>query len=192
MKVPWLQRICPCTGMLYARILEFVFWALLVLALIGIPSYLVSKDPENWNALSEMLFQVTTALLSVFIGYRLSKISSEKSVTRKWLRPAQAACNQIKVMENQTQRLRNTRKTTCDELQEFLKDLDDSKRQPIEKIVTTKCEGCKARLADLQDHLSNAYETWRIFIHENCEKIVECDDIDVELAKFAKSLRHKN
>jgi hypothetical protein len=95
-------------------------------------------------------------------------------------------------MQAQTRRLRKTRKTTCDELQELLAGLEDAQRQPIEKVVRTKCDGCKARLMDLQDHLSNAYETWRVFIRENCEKIVQCDDIEAELARFGESLKHED
>jgi hypothetical protein len=93
MKEPLLHRTCPCTGVPFIRLLEFMLWGLLAAALICVPSYLVSRFPASWNALSQILFQVLTAFLAVFIGYRLSKASSEEQVTRKWLRPAQTACN---------------------------------------------------------------------------------------------------
>lgn len=183
-----LNYTCPALGIRFAKLIEFILWGLFAVALICVPSYLVSQSPMSWNALSQILFQVITAFFSVLIGYRLSKVSLENQITRKWLRPAQTACNQIQVMMDQTQRLRKTRKTTCDELQDLLEGLEDIQRHPIEKIVRTKCESCKARLMDLQNHLSNAYETWRVFIHENCEKIMECSAIENELAEFRETL----
>jgi len=192
MKEPLLRRICPCTGVQLIRLLEFALWFIVAITLICVPSYLVSRFPGSWNTLSEVLFQMVTAFLSVFIGYRLSKASSDNQITRKWLPPAQAACNQIQVMKAQVLRLRKTRRTTCDELKELLAAFEESQRQPIEKVVQTKCESCKARLLDIQDHLANAYETWRIFIQENCKKIIECENIEYDLTKFAESLKHED
>ncbi|UCG46615.1 MAG: hypothetical protein JSU94_14040 [Phycisphaerales bacterium] len=188
---PWLRRICPRTGLQVITLAEFGLWAVIVISLITVPPYLVSRFPANWNALSQVLFQIVTALLSGLIGYRLTKAASEQHITRKWLPGAQTACNQIQVMQAQVYRLRKTRRTTCDELQDLISGLNESERRTIEKVVRIKCEGCKARLLDIQDHLATAYETWRVFVRENCDRIVECDEIEHRLSSFAKSLRHE-
>ena len=186
-KRPWLCRPCPCTGLPWYRLVMFI---MVSGVLLFAPIYIVVKRPAEWsNPATQFFFHIGTMLLSLFLGWQISKYPAEKRGTEKWLPAARTASSQLLAMRDQVSRMRLTGTTTCDAIKNTIQGIDEKQREPLETIVRVKCESCKSRLHDLENMVETTLDTWTDFIDQNCT--TECKAVRGSMLRRKKELSGK-
>jgi hypothetical protein len=164
-----------------------VISAILVLALIGIPSYLMSKNPALYNVPTEIMFSVFLTAASTWLGISVNNKHARHDATAKWLPAAETACKQLLTLSATAERMKRTQAQVCDTIDPIISDGDQQAMKPLKALIQLQCRETSEKLATLRDHIENSFSLWQVFIGTNCEGN-ECALIDERLQACRQQL----
>lgn len=154
--------------------------ALIALALIAVPSYLLSKNPASYNAPTQIMFSLFLAATSTWLGISVNNKRARRDATAKWLPAAETACKQLLTLSSTAERMKRTQAQTCNAIDPILSGVDENTSKPLKAFMGLQCRETSEKLATLRDHIENSISHWQVFIGSNCEGD-ECRLIDARL-----------
>lgn len=163
------------TGENMNMIISFIF----VLALIGVPSYLLMEHPYQYNMPTQILFSVFLTAASTWFGIAINNKKARRDATSKWLPAAETACKQLLTLSSTAERMKRTQALACSAIDPLIPP-GSADLVPIRVLVGIQCRETGEKLATLRDHIENSISHWQVFIGSNCEGD-ECRVIDQRL-----------
>jgi hypothetical protein len=164
-----------------------VISAFFVLTLIAIPSYLMSKSPALYNVPTQIMFSIFLTVASTWFGISVNNKRARHEATAKWLPAAETACKQLLTLSATAERMRRTQARACDTIDPIIADGDSKAMNPVKALIRLQCQETSEKLANLRDHIENAFSLWQVFIGTNCEGD-ECALIDARLQERRQQL----
>jgi len=161
--------------------------ALLVLALIAVPSYLMSKTPGSYNVPTQIMFSVFLTAASTWLGVSINNKRARRDATAKWLPAAETACKQLLTLSATTERMKRTQAQACNAVDPIISEGDQKSLKALRVLIALQCRETAEKLATLRDHIENGISLWQVFIGTNCEGD-ECSLIDARLKECRQQL----
>ena len=159
----------------------------IIIALITLPTFILSERPQFYNPLTQVLFDLLLFAASLWFAFTISNKEAKKNATDKWLPAAETACNELLTMSTTTERMRLSQAKSCESLQLVFPDIPAEKLAPVKQFFESHCGQCRGNLTDLKNHVENSFRNWEVFITKNCEQ-AECQTIRSRLRERRNEL----
>lgn len=154
--------------------------SILILVLIGVPTYLLTKKPESFNVEMQIMFSVFLTAVSTWLGVSINNKRARRDATAKWLPAAETACKQLLTLSSTAERMKRTQAQACGVIEPLMAPDQPPNSAAIRALVGNQCRETAEKLATLRDHIENSISHWQVFIGANCEGD-ECQIIDDRL-----------
>ncbi|MGB2807648.1 MAG: hypothetical protein WBC22_07905 [Sedimentisphaerales bacterium] len=184
-------------GIVFGLVIELIFGIgenmkstisfFFVIALIGVPSYLLIKHPQHYNVASQILFNLMLFGASTWFGISVNNKKSMKEATAKWVPAAETACKQLLTISATAERMKRTVTQSCKRIEPVISHLESAQLEPLKCIIESQCRETAEKLANLRNHVDNAVSHLEVFIGANCEG-GECDEIANRISLSRKEL----
>jgi len=159
--------------------------------LIALSVYLVTRHPQYYNQLAQVLFDMLLLGVSLWAGITFSREEAEKNATDRWLPAAEGACYELLTMSATVERMRLRQEKVCQSMKQFFpSDSSTDGAVPIQHVAKMRCEECAENLRTLQNHVENSIKSWHLFIEYNCAEW--CQPIKERLGDRRKELAQNN
>jgi hypothetical protein len=160
--------------------------AVLVLALIAVPSYLLIETPQSFTVPTQVMFSVFLTAASTWLGISINNKRARRDATGKWLPAAETACKQLLTLSATAERMKRTQARACTAVDPLLPQ-GDPRFDALKVVVELQCRETAEKLATLRDHIENAISHWQVFIGANCEG-ADCVLIEARLQECRERL----
>ena len=148
-------------------ILLLIIFTLLIIFIITLPLLLSVMNKHIFTEIERVLLNVIIVLLSVFLGFRLSKLQ-DKSV-RKWKAAVISACDNLIAMGVQTRSLKESQEKSRNKIEENIPDDNDPDMNNLRTILDMKYDS----LAEYMDQLKLQIDTnighWKNVVDSLCD-----------------------
>jgi len=163
------------------------FSFIIVLVLIAVPAYILTKYPQYYNQLAQVLFDILLFGASIWFASSIDTKKAEKAATGKWLPRAEGSCNELLAMRANIESMHAKQANTCESIERIFPGIAEKQLAPVVNFMKTRCAECAGNFKDLGNHLDNSVKGWETFIEDNCEAN-ECQRIIARLNKTRQTL----
>lgn len=172
----------------FLNTVKVIFPFLIAILLIALPTYIVAKQPQSYNPLTQVLFDLLLLAASVWFGITFSSKEARKNATDRWLPAAETACNELLTMSATADRMYLKQAKVCKSIEPLFSDIPLDNLAPVIKhVVKMHCEDCADNLENLKNHIENSFRNWEVFINNNCD-VGECEYIHERLNERKETL----
>lgn len=167
---------------------------ILVLIFILVPVFLVVYDQDFYNPLAQILFDIMLFGASLWYGISITNEETEEKIRRaekksadKWLSAAENSCREIRAVSVTLTRLGEYQRNIFSDIENTIPDIPQRKLKPLKHYIGDKCWGCSFSLVTIQSHIDNAFQSWSVFINDNCDEI-QCKNFHDRLDQRKKEM----
>ena len=146
--------------------LLFVF-ILLIIFIITLPLLLSFMNEHTFTEIERVLLNIIIVLVSVFFGFRLSKLQ-DKSV-RKWKAAVISACNNLIAMRSQTKNLKESQEKSRKKIEENIPDDNDPDMNNLRTILDMKSDSLAEHMDNLKMQIDTNIDHWENVVESLCD-----------------------
>lgn len=167
---------------------------ILVLIFILVPVFLVVYDQDFYNPLAQILFDIMLFGASLWYGVSIANEETEEKIRRaekkntdKWLSAAERSCGEIRAVSVTLTKLSKHQRNKFSDIETTIPGIPERKLKPLKHYLSDKCQECTFSLVANKNHIDNAFQSWSVFINDNCDE-AQCRNFHDRLDQRKKEM----
>lgn len=197
----WLYRFLELLGLIAALSLD-AFYLIIpepesfmrkflsfvtVLLLIGAPSYMIIREPQDFNVTAQILFSLLLFAATIWLSGEANNEKAKKEASARWLPAAESAYKQLTTISHNVSRMRANQKEACSKIDPLIPAALAEQCKGLKHMFDLQCRETGQNLESIKNQLDTAVADWDMFIQANCAKD-ECGAIDLRIKKHLAKL----